>query len=60
MAEKCSFYANQLFFLTTNQAYLNSSHKDHLELTAAIEKRDAEEVEKILKSLGNRISWRRR
>ena len=50
LAEKCSFYANQLLSLLPNQDYLDSSYKDHLELTAAIEKRDAKKVEKILKS----------
>jgi len=56
MGEKYAFYGNQLIFMTFKDAsakrpsFMDSSFKDHLKLMEAIEKRDAERVEKILLS----------
>ncbi|MFP4081153.1 MAG: GntR family transcriptional regulator [Candidatus Aminicenantes bacterium] len=50
MTEKCLFYANQLLLLTDNRAWLNQSHKDHLDLIKAVEKRDDKSLKKILLS----------
>ncbi len=56
MGEKYAFYGNQLIFMTfKNEAvkrpsFMDSSYKDHLELMDAIEKQEAERLEKILLS----------
>ncbi len=54
LAEKYTFYGNQVFFLTDDRAerpsFFDRSRKDHMELMKAIEKRDAQQVEKILLS----------
>lgn len=56
MAEKYTFYGNQLFFMIFDQqaekqpSFLDSSYQDHVKLLQAIEKRDVEAVEKILLS----------
>lgn len=56
MAEKYTFYGNQLFFMIFDQqaetqpTFLDSSYQDHIKLIKAVEKRDVEEVEKILLS----------
>jgi len=46
LAEKSAFYANQLAIHTPS--YLDSSYKDHVDLIKAIEKKDNNEVERIL------------
>jgi len=52
LAEKYTFYGNQVFFLTDKPverpSFFDRSHKDHMDLMKAIEKRDAKQVEKIL------------
>lgn len=56
MAEKYTFYGNQLFFVIFAQqakeqrSFLDSSYQDHIKLMRALEKRDGEEVERILLS----------
>lgn len=56
MAEKYTFYGNQLFFMIYDRpaedqpSFLDSSYQDHLKLMQAIERRDVDEVEKILLS----------
>ena len=54
LSEKYTFYANQGFFLTAkstdNTSFLNKSHKDHIDLMKAIEKKDGYRVEKLLLS----------
>ena len=54
LIEKYTFYANQVFFLTDkstdNPSYFNKSHKDHIDLMKAIEKKDGYRVEKLLLS----------
>lgn len=54
LGEKCTFYGNQIFFLTDEPAkypsFLDCSFKDHVDLMQAIEKKDPEQVEKILLS----------
>ncbi len=74
LAEKYTFFSNQVFFITQRSkgdpSFFDRSHSDHLELMAAIEKRDEGEVERILSShwgkgfLGEEIalkeeSWKR-
>lgn len=46
LAEKSAFYANQLALHTPS--YLDSSYKDHVEIMKAIEKRDENEVKRLL------------
>lgn len=48
LGEKFSFYSNQLFAIIDNPSFLLRSLKEHLEIMDAIEKKDAERVEKIL------------
>lgn len=52
LSEKYTFYANQVFFLTDkstdNTSFFNKSHKDHIDLMKAIEKKDGYRVEKLL------------
>jgi len=52
LSEKYTFYANQVFFLTDkstdNTSFLDKSHKDHIDLMKAIEKKDGYRVEKLL------------
>ncbi|MBN1221751.1 MAG: GntR family transcriptional regulator [Candidatus Aminicenantes bacterium] len=54
LAEKYTFYANQVFFLTDKSeghpSFLDGSHRDHMDLMAAIETGNEKEVEKILLS----------
>lgn len=56
MGEKYAFYGNQLIFMTFKKetaerpSFMDSSHKDHLDIMDAIEKRDAERLEQILLS----------
>lgn len=54
LAEKTTFYGNQVFFLTNkstnNPSLFNKSYKDHHDLMGAIEKKDSNAVEKILLS----------
>jgi DNA-binding GntR family transcriptional regulator len=54
LAEKSTFFGNQMFFLaaeqTKNPSIFDKSYKDHTDLMEAIEKRDGEAVEKILLS----------
>lgn len=56
MAEKYTFYGNQLFFVIFAQqaeeqrSLLDSSYQDHIKLMRALEKKDGEEVERILLS----------
>lgn len=52
LAEKYTFFSNQVFFLTDESArrpsFFDRSRKDHMDLMEAIEKRDGQRVEKIL------------
>lgn len=56
LGEKYSFYGNQLIFMTFENetaerpSFMDSSYKDHLDLMDALEKRDADRLEKILLS----------
>lgn len=55
MAEKYTFYGNQLFFVIFAQqaeerSFLDSSYQDHIRLMQALEKRDSQEVERLLLS----------
>lgn len=54
LAEKSTFFGNQMFFLaaeqTKNPSIFDKSYKDHIDLMEAIEKRAGKAVEKILLS----------
>jgi len=50
LAEKFTFYSNQIFILIDNPSFFEKSYKDHVELMQAIEKKDAQRVEEILRS----------
>lgn len=54
LAEKSTFFGNQMFFLaadqTKNHSIFDKSYKDHIDLMEALEKRDVKAVEKILLS----------
>jgi DNA-binding GntR family transcriptional regulator len=48
LGEKFTFFSNQLFALIDNPSFNEKSLQDHLDLVKAIERKDAESVEKIL------------
>lgn len=50
LGDKFIFFSNQLFAMIDNPSFLKKSYKDHLDLLEAIERRDADEVEKLLLS----------
>jgi DNA-binding GntR family transcriptional regulator len=54
MAEKYTLCANQIFLLTESDdgspSLFKKSHRDHIELLAAIEKRDAHAVDEIIRN----------
>jgi len=48
LAEKFTFYSNQIFAMIDNPSFFKISFRDHVELMKAIEKRDGEKAEKII------------
>ena len=51
LMEKAIAFGNHVnLYFSSVPPYFDRSHKDHLELTAAVEKRDAVEVERIINS----------